>query len=110
LVAGILYSAFIGYRVPLALKEFFSLIPEHEHKRPPQTNKLFFKHKRTVDFTSTTNKQVTVMAAELEGLNDLDGQEIDSNWDEVRRPVSLSPACFFRHFLRHGMDADAVPP
>jgi hypothetical protein len=40
------------------------------------------------------------MAAELEGLNDLDGQEIDSNWDEVRRPVSLSP----------GMDADAVPP
>jgi len=28
------------------------------------------------------------MAAEQAGLTDLDGQEIDSNWDEVTKPVT----------------------
>ena len=36
------------------------------------------------------------MAAEQAGLTDLDAQEIDSNWDEVKTPVT-------RPFETYGM-------
>lgn len=45
------------------------------------------KNASEVDFYLFT-KQVAIMAAEQAGLTDLDGQEIDSNWDEVTTPVT----------------------